>query len=126
MTSGGRRRAYDEAMEHHPSATESAGKADSMPLPAHITRNIADIVDLYQAETASMGRAQRRLETFGAVIARPAYFLAIFLVVGAWIAINLDAKRLGVFEFDPPPFAWLQGFLAFVALMTATVVLIGQ
>jgi uncharacterized membrane protein len=113
-------------MEHQANDKEPAVQADAKELPAHITRNIGDIVDLYQAETASMSRAQRRLEQFGSVISRPAYFIAIFLVVGAWIAFNLDATRMGFFEFDPPPFPWLQGFLTFVALMTATVVLIGQ
>jgi uncharacterized membrane protein len=28
--------------------------------------------------------------------------------------------------FDPPPFAWLEGLLTFVALLTTTVVLIAQ
>src|SRR5450755_713673 len=110
--------------ENQPITKDS--ETDGTPLPAHISQNIADIVELYQAETASMSSAQRRLEQFGSLIARPAYFIALFLLVGGWIGFNLDAARIGVFAFDPPPFPWLQGLLTFVALMTATVVLTGQ
>jgi uncharacterized membrane protein len=111
-------------MDDPPSAKEPA--ADSASLPPHISQNIADIVELYQAEAAARSTAQRRLEQFGLLIARPLYFIGLFVLVGGWIVFNLDAPQLGLIEFDPPPFAWLQGFMTFVALVTATVVLIGQ
>jgi uncharacterized membrane protein len=119
-------RGYHCVMEPQARPEESAAGADATALPPHISQNIADIVRLHQQETASLSRAQRRLEQFGSFIARPVYFIAVFVLVGAWICFNLDAKRMGVVEFDPPPFAWLQGFLTFVALVTATVVLVGQ
>lgn len=116
---------YDGSMEHRSGSGEPTAQAEAS-LPPHISQNIADIVSLHQQETAGLSTAQRRLEQFGSFIARPVYFIALFALVGAWIGINLDAKDLGVIAFDPPPFAWLQGFLTFVALVTATVVLIGQ
>ena len=111
-------------MDEPPSAKEPAAHAAS--LPPHISQNITDTVELYQAEAAGLSAAQRRLEQFGLLIARPFYFTGLFVLVGGWIAFNLDAARLGWLEFDPPPFAWLQGFMTFAALLTATVVLIGQ
>ena len=110
-------------MNDPPSAQEPA---EAAALPRHISQNIADIVELYQAEAAALSTAQRRLEQFGLLIAQPLYFVGLFVLVGGWIIFNLDAARLGLFEFDPPPFTWLQAFMTFVALLTATVVLIGQ
>ena len=111
-------------MDDPPSAKEPV--ADAASLPPHISQNIAEIVQLYQAETAALGTAQRRLEHFGLLIAQPLYFIGLFVLVGGWVVFNLDAPRLGLLAFDPPPFAWLQAFMTFVALVTATVVLIGQ
>ncbi len=110
-------------MNDPPSVREPA---EAAALPRHISQNIADIVELYQAEAAALSTAQRRLEQFGLLIAQPLYFVGLFVLVGGWIIFNLDAPRLGLFEFDPPPFTWLQAFMTFVALLTATVVLIGQ
>jgi uncharacterized membrane protein len=113
-------------MEHPTGSDKPADSAAADPLPPHVTQNIADVVSLYQQESASLGAAQRSMEHFGAVIARPGYFIAIFSFVALWISLNLGARQLRLPQWDPPPFAWLQGCLTFIALVTATVVLIGQ
>jgi uncharacterized membrane protein len=113
-------------MDHQRNPHDSAAEIERTSLPPHISQNIADIVDLYQAEAAALSTAHRRLEQFGLLVARPAYVIGLFALVAAWVAFNLDARQLGLIEFDPPPFAWLQGFMTFVALVTATVVLVGQ
>jgi uncharacterized membrane protein len=93
----------------------------------HISQNIADIVALQkQQEIESTTAAQRRLEYVGRVVAHPAYLTAVLLLVAAWIALNEVALRDGLHALDVPPFAWLQGGLTLVALLTATVVLISQ
>src|SRR5580698_3393144 len=93
----------------------------------HISQNIADIVALQkQQEIESTTAAQRRLEYVGRVVAHPAYLTAVLLLVAAWIALNEVAPRDGLHALDVPPFAWLQGGLTLVALLTATVVLISQ
>lgn len=111
----------------HPTGIDGPPASDTaQSLPPHVSQNIADVVSLYQQESASLGTAQRSMEHFGAVIARPGYFVAIFSFVALWIGLNLDARQLRLPQWDPPPFAWLQCCLTFIALVTATVVLIGQ
>jgi uncharacterized membrane protein len=44
-----------------------------------------------------------------------------------WVVANGLGPYVGWSSpFDPPPFAWLQGFLTLVAVITTTVVLIAQ
>ena len=93
----------------------------------HISQNIADIVALQkQQEVDATSVAQRRLEHVNRVVARPAYLLAVLTLDAAWIAATEVALREGLRAPDAPPFAWLQGCLTLVALLTATVVLISQ
>jgi uncharacterized membrane protein len=48
-------------------------------------------------------------------------------LIALWIAANVLGPRLGWYSpLDPPPFAWLQGFLTLAGVLTATVVLISQ
>lgn len=112
----------DATSPHQPEASVTSGTS----LPEHISQNIADIVELQQKETAALSPAQRRLEQISRFIAQPKYFVALFVLVAGWIAFNLSATRLGLSPVDAPPFPYLQGFLTFVALLTATVVLIAQ
>jgi uncharacterized membrane protein len=107
--------------EKSPSAARAAGA-----LPEHVSQNIADIVDLQEREIRAVGRPQRWLERISVFASRPVYVLGLLVGVGAWIAVNLLHARHGGRPFDPPPFLWLQGLLTLIALLTATVVLIGQ
>ncbi|HSY05953.1 MAG TPA: DUF1003 domain-containing protein [Steroidobacteraceae bacterium] len=91
-----------------------------------ITQNISDIVELQEKELASMSAAQRRLEGLSGKVSRPGYMVALLVAVAVWISLNLLRAWLGLRPFDAPPFQWLQGVLTLIALLTATVVLIGQ
>lgn len=102
------------------SRPESGAPADP------VERNIADIVALQKEELAATGLAQRRLEAISRKVAQPGYLIGVIVFVLAWIAASLLTLRLGGHSFDPPPFEWLQGLITFTALLTATVVLIGQ
>ena len=95
-------------------------------LPEPINRNISDILELQEKEFASLSAAQRRLEALSRKVGRPGYMVALLIAVAVWISLNLLRARLGLRPFDPPPFQWLQGVLTLIALLTATVVLIGQ
>lgn len=102
------------------------GPRSSAPPADSIAQNIADMVELERREHAAAGAAQTRLEAFSQRVARPRYLLALLVFVTLWIAANVLSPPLRIKPFDPPPFQWLQGLLTFVALMTATVVLIAQ
>ena len=83
-------------------------------------------MELRRRELETATPAQLRLERVSRLVARPGYIVALLIFVAAWIVVNLLLLRRGSKPFDPPPFAWLEGFLTFVAMLTATVVLVAQ
>lgn len=109
--------------------TEGEANAAHLPqeaLAEPIARNISDIIELENKELETTARAQGWLEAASRRIARPGYVVGLLIFVLAWIALNLDGAALKMRPFDPPPFLWLQGLLTLTALLTTTVVLIGQ
>jgi uncharacterized membrane protein len=107
-------------------ADSSAAEETQAELSDPLTRNIADILEFEQRETDALSPAQRHLEEISRRVARPGYLLLVLLLVTGWIVLNVLGRRLGIAPFDPPPFQWLQGLLALIALLTATSVLIAQ
>jgi uncharacterized membrane protein len=95
-------------------------------LSDHISDNVDGVVALQRRETDALSPAQRRLERVGRFVGRPNYLVGVLLTATLWVAFNLTAPYLGFRPFDEPPFAWLDLLLTFVALITTTVVLIGQ
>jgi uncharacterized membrane protein len=95
-------------------------------VPASISQNIEAIGDYYKREQRRIGRAQRLLERLGDAIGRPVFLGAVVIFVALWISINVTATRLGIAEFDPPPFAGLQTIVSLAAVLITTIVLIGQ
>jgi len=91
-----------------------------------IAQNISDILELENKEFERGTAAQRYLEVASRRLAQPAALVGLLLFVGAWIAMNLGSAALGIPPFDPPPFPWLEVLLTLSALLTTTVVLIGQ
>lgn len=104
----------------------SEARAAAAALPEHISQNVAEIVELQEREIRTVGRAQRWLERISVFASRPVYVVGLLVGVSVWITVNVLHARHGGRPFDPPPFPWLQGLLTLVALLTATVVLIGQ
>ena len=110
-----------------PGETQARAAPDAAAqLSGPITQNISDIVELQEKELAAMSAAQRRLEGLSRRVGRPGYVVGLLIAVAVWIALNLLRAQLGLRPFDPPPFQELQGVLTLIALLTATVVLIGQ
>jgi uncharacterized membrane protein len=96
-------------------------------LSGHITANIENIAAFQVREQQKAGESQRRLGSLGDVVGRPAYLLALLSLIVLWVVANGLGPHVGWSSpFDPPPFAWLQGFLTIVAVLTTTVVLIAQ
>jgi uncharacterized membrane protein len=95
-------------------------------LSDHITDNVEGVAALQRRESDTLSPAQRRLEWLGQFVGRPSYFVGVLLAATLWVIFNLAAADLGFKPFDEPPFAWLDLLVTFVALMTTTVVLVGQ
>ncbi len=91
-----------------------------------ISQNIETILAFYTREEQKISRSQRRLENISGFVGRPLYLGFILTFVSLWVLANVFARQLGLVEFDPAPFFWLQGIVSLGALLTATVVLIKQ
>ena len=90
------------------------------------SQNIETILEFYTREEQKISRSQRILERFSGFIGQPVFLGIILLFVALWMFANAVLRQLGMAEFDPPPFFWLQGMVGLGALLTATVVLIKQ
>lgn len=95
-------------------------------VPASISQNIEAMGDYYKREERRIGRAQWLLERLGDAIGRPAFLAAVLVFVALWILSNMLAARLGIAQFDPPPFPALEAIVSLAALLITTIVLIGQ
>jgi uncharacterized membrane protein len=94
--------------------------------PDSITQNIESIAAFYKREDQKVTGSQRIVEAVSGIVGRPIFLACIILFVTLWILVNLVARQLGMAEFDPPPFFWLDGIVSLGALLTSTVVLIRQ
>ncbi len=107
-------------------AERNAEQALEEPVSGPVARNISDILELESQELARTTRAQRSLERLSRWLARPAFPVGLLLFIAAWIALNMTTAAVGIPQFDPPPFPRLGGLLTLTALLTTTIVLIGQ
>lgn len=96
------------------------------PVSYLISQNIEAILEFYKREEDKIGRSQRLAETVSELVGRPLFLAFIIGFVALWILANLLAHRLGLPQFDPPPFFWLDGIVGLGALLTTIVVLIKQ
>jgi len=91
-----------------------------------ISQNIEAVLEFYTREEQKVSRSQRILERISLVIGKPVFLGVILLFVALWMLANIALHQLGLAEFDPAPFFWLQGMVGLGALLTATVVLSKQ
>src|ERR1039457_5782022 len=89
-----------------------------------ISQNIEAVLEFYTREERKISRSQRILERISGFIGQPVFLGFILLFVVLWILANTVLRKIGVVEFDPAPYFWLQGIDGLGALLTATVVLI--
>ena len=108
------------------SIDSGAQQALETAVPDSVARNISDILELESRELAGTTLTQRWLEALSRRLARPAFPVGVVLFISVWIAVNLTPASVGILRFDPPPFPWLGGLLSLTALLTTTIVLIGQ
>ena len=91
-----------------------------------ISQNIEAVLEFYTREEQKISRSQRILELISGFIGQPVFLGFILLFVALWMLANAASRQIGMAEFDPAPFFWLQGIVGLGALLTATVVLIKQ
>jgi uncharacterized membrane protein len=91
-----------------------------------MSQNIEAVLAFYTREDQKISRSQRIVERISLFAGRPIFLTLILLFVASWLLANLALRQLGLHEFDPAPFFWLQGTLGLGALLTATVVLTKQ
>jgi uncharacterized membrane protein len=90
------------------------------------SQNIETVLDFYTREEQKISRSQRILERISNLVGQPVFLGFILIFVALWMIANAVLRRLGMAEFDPAPFSWLQGIVGLGALLTATVVLTKQ
>ena len=95
-------------------------------VPDPVARNISDVLELESRELARTTRAQLSLEKLSRALAHPAFPVGLVVFIGTWVAVNVQTAAAAIPHFDPPPFPWLTGLLTLTALLTTTIVLIGQ
>ena len=91
-----------------------------------ISENIQTVADLHKHAERRISPQQRAIEKVTNFLGRPLFLFIILAIVAAWIIFTLLLTRLGLRDFDPPPFAWLVGILNLSALLQATMILITQ
>lgn len=96
------------------------------PLPEHISQNIETIIALHTRNEQNVPRHQRVVEGVTAFFGRPAFLYSTLLVIILWIFANVLPQRLGLLQFDPPPFYWLEFWLSIGSLLMTIGVLIKQ
>ena len=109
-----------------PSDSDSVATPVNTGEPAQIQENISAVLDFYQREDERISLSQRLVEQISSYVAKPAFLFFILTCVSLWIVVNLAAEHIGITQFDPAPFFWLQGIIGLSGLLTATVVLSKQ
>lgn len=110
-------------------ATSSGAPLAGTPAPTEndqISQNINAVLDFYTREDEKISYWQRALERLSCTIGQPAFLGLILLFVVVWTLGDISMRLLGLAEFDPPPFLWLQGIVGLAALLTTTIVLTRQ
>jgi len=105
-----------------PGLANTALEADADQL----SQNIAAVLEFYEREEKKISGSQRILERLSEFVGRPAFLGITLIVVAVWIVVNVGAHWIGLFEFDPAPFVWLQGLIGLGAMLIATAVLARQ
>jgi uncharacterized membrane protein len=93
---------------------------------AQISQNIEAVLGFYTREDQKISRSQRIVERISLFAGQPIFLGLILLFVASWMLANVTLHQVGMAEFDPAPFFWLQGGVGLGALLTATVVLTKQ
>lgn len=91
--------------------------------PTYAEEAIEAIADLDRQAQSAISPHQRWIERVTDRLGRPRTVYAVMGFVVVWIGTNLTLHALHRPEFDPPPFALLQGITSLAGLLMATLIL---
>jgi uncharacterized membrane protein len=100
--------------------------SEEREVPEHVSHNIDAIRSLREKAGRSLRSDQRAIEAFTNFVGQPRSLYALIVTVALWIAYNIAAPGLHRTPFDPSPFFFLQGAVAFYAAIMATMILVTQ
>jgi uncharacterized membrane protein len=92
-------------------------------LPPHVEQTVRAVEQLHFRHRDTANPVDRLLEQVRAQVSRPAFIVALVLLVGSWMTANRWWKATAV---DPPPYAYLQLFLSLGAVCLTILVLATQ
>jgi uncharacterized membrane protein len=96
------------------------------PVPEHVSVNIDAIRSLRAKAGRSLRPDQRAIEAFTDFVGQPRSIYALTLTVVLWASYNVLAIGFKRVPFDPSPFFFLQGVIAFYAAIMSTMILVTQ
>jgi uncharacterized membrane protein len=106
-------------------AAEPSG-SPSRVAERHLQENIETIAELTSRAAEKVDPHQRTIERLAAQIGQPRSITLAAAAMIVWISVNLLFIALGRRPPDPPPFFWMQGTVAILALLTMMIVLTKQ
>jgi uncharacterized membrane protein len=112
------------AVSHEPPADSPGAPLGSER--DQISQNIEAVLEFYTRADQNISRSQRIVERISLFAGQPIFLGIILLFVASWMLANAILRQVGMAEFDPPPFPWLQAIVGLGALLAATVVLTKQ
>ncbi|MEO7026777.1 MAG: DUF1003 domain-containing protein, partial [Caulobacteraceae bacterium] len=95
-------------------------------LPAHIEDTVKAIARLQAERYEQATPLQKAVDGFTTRAGRPEFVGLLTLLVLAWIGINFGLTAFGFKSLDEPPYPWMQGAVALVALYMTVLILTTQ
>ena len=95
-------------------------------LPAHLEEAVQSIALLDNAHRKNASRLERLVDFASTQVSRPACLILISGASLLWVVSNLMLTAVGLPSFDPPPFAWGNDALSFLALVMAVMIVTTQ
>jgi uncharacterized membrane protein len=99
---------------------------DPSKLPPHIADAVKAIALLHAEHTRKATFSDRIADKTTAFVGRPAFLLALMIIICGWVGVNLAIKSYGALPPDPPPFAWMELCLTIVGILIAVLILASQ
>ncbi len=101
--------------------------ADEAPvLPAHVEDTIRAIANFHADHELQAMPIERLIARLTGMLGRPAFIVVLSVAVALWVAGNLAMRWRELTPIDPPPFVWLQGAMALMAVYMTILILSTQ